>query len=237
MQTTATRYVVRPMDLGDISQVMEIEKDSFPSVWPSTAFKREIRHNRLARYLVAVEQTVREGEATEGEFGPPGPPGPRAPTAPPLSPPRLGRWLIELRRLFGAEEDAEPVPHQDVVIGFVGVWLIADEAHIVTIAVREGHRRRGIGELLLIAAIELTLMNERELVSLECRASNDAAMALYDKYGFQRLGIRPHYYSDNREDAIIMTAEHIDRAPYQSLFRQLREEHRQRCGDYQFDFT
>ena len=74
-------------------------------------------------------------------------------------------------------------------------------------------------------------------MSLECRVSNDAAIALYDKYGFQRLGIRPHYYSDNREDAIIMTAERIDRAPYQSLFRQLREEHRQRCGDYQFDFT
>jgi len=234
MQTTATRYVVRPMDLGDISQVMEIEKDSFPSMWPSTAFKREIRHNRLARYLVAVEQTVREGEATDAELGPP---DPRAPTAPPLSPPRLGRWLIELRRLFGAEEDAEPALHQDLVIGFVGVWLIADEAHIVTIAVRESHRRQGIGELMLIAAIELTLMNERELVSLECRVSNDAAIALYEKYGFQRLGVRPHYYSDNREDAIIMTAEGIDRAPYQSLFRRLREEHRQRCGDYHFDFT
>ena len=234
MQTTATRYVVRPMDLGDISQVMEIEKDSFPSMWPSTAFKREIRHNRLARYLVAVEHTVQEGEATEGGFGHP---GPRAPAAPPLSPPRLGRWLIELRRLFGPEEDAEPAPHRDLVIGFVGVWLIADEAHIVTIAVRESHRRRGIGELLLIAAIELTLMNERELVSLECRVSNDAAITLYDKYGFQRLCIRPHYYSDNREDAIIMTAERIDQAPYQRLFRQLREEHRQRFGDYQFDFT
>jgi len=222
------------MDIGDISQVMEIEKDSFPSMWPSTAFKREIRHNRLARYLVAVEQTVQEGEATEGELGPP---DARAPTAPPLSPPRLGRWLIELRRLFGAEEDAEPMPHQDLVIGFVGVWLIADEAHIVTIAVRDSHRRRGVGELLLIAAIELTLMNERQLVSLECRVSNDAAIALYDKYGFQRLGIRPHYYSDNREDAVIMTAERIDQAPYQRLFRQLREEHRQRFGEYHFDFT
>jgi len=199
-------------------------------MWPSTAFKREIRHNRLARYLVAVEQPVREDETQEVEASP------TSRTLPPLSPPRLGRWLTELRRLFGPEEDAEPSPHQEPVIGFVGVWLIADEAHIVTIAVREGHRRRGIGELLLIAAIELALMNERELVSLECRVSNDAAVALYDKYGFQRLGIRPRYYSDNREDAIIMTAEHIDRAPYQSRFRQLREEHRQRFGNYQFDF-
>ncbi len=231
MQTTAVRHVVRPMDIGDISQVMEIEKDSFPSSWPSTAFKREIRHNRLARYLVAVEQTVPEGETLAGA------PDPTPPSAQPLSPPRLGRWLTELRHLFGAEEDSEPVPHQDLVIGFVGVWLIADEAHIVTIAVREGYRRRGIGELLLIAAIELALMNERDMVSLECRVSNEAAIALYDKYGFQRLGIRPHYYSDNREDAIIMTADRIELAPYQRLFRQLREEHRQRFGGYQFDFT
>jgi len=231
MQTTAVRHMVRPMDIGDISQVMEVEKDSFPSSWPSTAFKREIRHNRLARYLVAVEQTVEEGETLADA------PGPTAPASQPLSPPRLGRWLTELLRLFGPGEESEPAPHQDPVIGFVGVWLIADEAHIVTIAVREGYRRRGIGELLLIAAIELALMNERDMVSLECRVSNEAAIALYDKYGFQRLGIRPHYYSDNREDAVIMTADRIDLAPYQRLFRQLREEHRQRFGDYRFDFT
>jgi ribosomal-protein-alanine N-acetyltransferase len=231
MQTTAVRHLVRPMDLGDISQVMEIEKGSFPSTWPSTAFKREIRHNRLARYLVAVEQTLHEGETFAGE------PRPAARASQPLSPPRLGHWLTELRRLFGPEEESESAPHGDLVTGFVGVWLIADEAHIVTIAVREGHRRRGIGELLLIAAIELALMNERDMVSLECRSSNDAAIALYDKYGFQRLGIRPHYYSDNREDAVIMTAERIELAPYQNLFRQLKEEHRQRFGHYQFDFT
>jgi len=231
MQTTAVRHVVRPMDLGDISQVMEIEKGSFPSSWPSTAFKREVRHNRLARYLVAVEQTVPEGETQAGA------PDPTPPSAQPLSPPRLGRWLTELLRLFGPEEESEPAPHQDLVIGFVGVWLIADEAHIVTIAVRDGYRRRGIGELLLIAAIELALMNERDVVSLECRASSEAAIALYDKYGFQRLGIRPHYYSDNREDAIIMTADRIELAPYQSLFRHLKAEHRQSFGNYQFDFT
>jgi ribosomal-protein-alanine N-acetyltransferase len=80
-------------------------------------------------------------------------------------------------------------------------------------------------------------MNDRDMVSLECRVSNDAAIALYDKYGFQRLGIRPHYYSDNREDAVIMTAERIELAPYQNLFRQLKQEHRQRFGHYQFDFT
>ena len=230
MQTTAVRYVVRPMDLGDISQVMDIERVSFPSVWPSTAFKREIQHNRLARYLVATEQPAGEGESMDDE------PRPAVPTQPPLSPPRLGRWLTELRRLFGTEDDIEPAPHRDLIIGFVGVWLIVDEAHIVTIAVRDDYRRRGIGELLLIAAIELALMNERGSASLECRVSNDAAIALYEKYRFRRLGIRPRYYSDNREDAIIMTAEGIDLASYQALFRELKAEHRQHFGNYQFDF-
>jgi ribosomal-protein-alanine N-acetyltransferase len=230
MQTTAVRYLVRPMDLGDISQVMEIERDSFPSTWPSTAFKREIQHNRLARYLVAVEQTIDEDEALEPQ------PGHTAPAVPPLSAPRLGRWLTELRRLFGSEEEPEPADHSEPVIGFLGVWLMVDEAHIVTIAVRDGYRRRGVGELLLIAAIELALMNERGAVTLECRISNDAAIALYEKYGFQRLGIRPRYYSDNSEDAVIMTAERIDLAPHRALFRQLKAEHGQRFGNYQFDF-
>jgi ribosomal-protein-alanine N-acetyltransferase len=123
-----------------------------------------------------------------------------------------------------------------LVIGFVGVWLVVDEAHIVTIAVRDEYRRRGIGEMLLIASIELALMNERSAVTLECRVSNDAAIALYEKYGFQRLGIRPRYYSDNREDAVIMTVDRVDLPRYQALFRELKAEHRQRFGNYQLAF-
>src|SRR3990172_4191312 len=56
MQTAAARYSVRPMHLDDIAQVMEVERQSFPSTWPQTAFKRELQQNRLARYLVVLEQ-------------------------------------------------------------------------------------------------------------------------------------------------------------------------------------
>ena len=73
MQTTTARpaqdkplrHRVRPMGLGDISQVMEGEQQSFPTMWPPTAFRREIQHNRLARYLVAVERRE-EPPANEG---------------------------------------------------------------------------------------------------------------------------------------------------------------------------
>jgi len=228
MRTTAVRYQVRPMDLGDISQVMEIERESFLDMWPTTAFKQDIQHNRLARYLVAVEQRE-EGEEAMA------PPAEREPRGAPMPPPGLGRWLGELKRLFGGEEEAET--SREPIVGFVGVWLTPDEAHIVTIAVRESHRGRGIGELLLIAAIELATLNDREVVTLEVRASNQAAQALYEKYGFRSVGIRPRYYSDNHEDAVLMTTEPIHSAPYQALFQRLRGEHRERCGHYELNFN
>jgi len=226
MQTTAVRYQVRPMDLGDISQVMEIEEESFLNMWPATAFKRDIQHNRLARYLVAVEQ--REG--AEEAVAPLADDEPRmAPT-----PLRMGRWLGELKRLFGSEEEIET--SREPIVGFVGVWLTLDEAHIVTIAVRESHRGRGIGELMLIAAIALATLNEREVIALEVRASNQAAQALYEKYGFRKVGVRHRYYSDNHEDAVIMTTDSIHSAPYQELCQRLRREHRERCGHYELNF-
>jgi ribosomal-protein-alanine N-acetyltransferase len=227
MQTTAVRYLVRPMDLGDISQVMEIEEESFLNMWPVTAFKRDLQHNRLARYLVVVEQ--REG--AEEEMAPP---AEREARGAPVPPTRLGSWLGELKRLFGSEEEGET--SGEPIVGFVGVWLTLDEAHIVTIAVRESHRGRGIGELLLIAAIALATINDREVVTLEVRASNQTAQALYEKYGFRKVGIRHRYYSDNHEDAVIMTTDSIHSAPYQDLCQRLRQEHRERCGHYELNF-
>jgi ribosomal-protein-alanine N-acetyltransferase len=228
MQTTAVRYQVRPMDLGDISQVMEIEEESFLNMWPAMAFKRDIQHNRLARYLVVVEQREGTDEAAA-------PPAEGEPGEVPVPPVGLGRWLGELNRLFGSEEEVEA--SREPIVGFVGVWLTLDEAHIVTIAVRESHRGRGIGELLLIAAIALATLNDQDVVTLEVRASNQAAQALYEKYGFKKVGVRHRYYSDNHEDAVIMTTDSIHAAPYRELCQRLRREHRQRCGDYELNFN
>jgi ribosomal-protein-alanine N-acetyltransferase len=103
--------------------------------------------------------------------------------------------------------------------------------------VRESHRGRGIGELLLIAAIALATLNDQDVVTLEVRASNQAAQALYEKYGFKKVGVRHRYYSDNHEDAVIMTTDSIHAAPYRELCQRLRREHRQRCGDYELNFN
>lgn len=218
MQTAAVRQLVRPMRVSDISQVMEVEQQSFPTMWPPTAFKRELQTNRLARYLVAVERSAdgpSDGEAlpSEGHGG-------------------FGRLLDGLRQMLDGDSLDET---QELIVGFVGVWLLADEAHIVTIAVRDGRRGRGIGELLLIAAIEEAMRERQDVVTLECRVSNSVALRLYEKYGFQRVGLRPRYYSDNHEDAYVLTADGVGTESYRRLFGRLRSEHRERYGDFDLE--
>src|SRR5574341_1864248 len=225
---TATRYVVRPMRLSDIAQVMEVERESFPTMWPPTAFKRELQQNRLARYSVVIEHDPSRSPAIPAE------PEPEA------APRGLGRLFGEIRHLLGSDDDYKhPLPpieeRPELVVGFLGVWMMADEAHIVTVAVRESHRRRGIGELLVIQAIDMAREEGQALITLECRVSNEAALGLYDKYGFEQVGLRPRYYSDNQEDAYVLTVSSVTTQRYQGLLEERRAEHVERWGEFEFE--
>jgi ribosomal-protein-alanine N-acetyltransferase len=84
---------------------------------------------------------------------------------------------------------------------------MVDEAHITTFAVDPRYRRRRIGERLLLSLLDLSVDRHAREATLEVRLSNLAARRLYEKYGFRPVGIRPRYYSDNQEDALIMTTE------------------------------
>jgi len=97
-----------------------------------------------------------------------------------------------------------------VVVAYGGVWIMVDEAHITTFAVHPRYRRRRIGEQLLLAMLDLSLDRHAREATLEVRLSNLAARRLYEKYGFRPVGIRPRYYSDNQEDALIMTTEPLE---------------------------
>jgi ribosomal-protein-alanine N-acetyltransferase len=93
------------------------------------------------------------------------------------------------------------------IIGMIGFWMMAGEAHIITIAVRHDRRRQGIGELLLNSALELSKSLEAFAMTLEVRKSNLAAQSLYAKHGFTERGVRKNYYDEVKEDAVIMTRE------------------------------
>ena len=100
------------------------------------------------------------------------------------------------------------------ILGYTGFWLIVDEAHISTIAVDPNWQRLGLGELLLLELIEQALQCDAILMTLEVRASNTAAQGLYEKYAFKCVGQRKNYYSNNKEDAYIMTVEQINSSSY-----------------------
>ncbi len=91
------------------------------------------------------------------------------------------------------------------VIGMLGLWLIVDEVHIGTLAVHPDYRRQGIAQKLLITSLLKACTEGASKAYLEVRKGNLAAQALYTKFGFKITGIRPRYYSDNGEDALMMT--------------------------------
>jgi len=166
-------YLVEPMRLEDIEEVIEIESRSFPVPWSARAYQYELMENDLAHYIV-VRPRVK------------GVPYPR-------------------------------------IIGYGGFWMELDEAHISTIAVRPRWRGRGIGELLLLSMLEMALRYGARLATLEVRVSNKVARNLYRKCGFQEVGLRRRYYSDNGEDAIIMTTPPLRGPEFQARLTRLKE--------------
>lgn len=203
---TMIKTRLRPMVDADIPQIMDIERQSFPAMWPQTAYKRELT-NKIARYIVLAE--LRDDQ-------------------PPVPPPSSGIWA-SFRRIVNVPEPTPP--SSEYILGFIGVWLMVDEAHIVTIAVRDECRRQGVGERLLLAAIDLAWEMEQFVLTLEVRASNVEAQAMYEKYAFGRVGLRKRYYTDNNEDAVLMTTPELGTPAYQKLLAGLREEHQRRHPD------
>ena len=95
----------------------------------------------------------------------------------------------------------------DQIVGYAGLWLMVDEAHVTTFAVMPHWRRRGIGGRLMLAVLNLAEQVGASVATLEVRLSNVAARNLYQRFGFRPVGVRPRYYSDNGEDALIMTTD------------------------------
>lgn len=93
------------------------------------------------------------------------------------------------------------------VLGYGGMWLICDEAHITNIAISSSYRGRGLGNFLLEGLVLLAKAKNALRMTLEARVSNKIAINLYENLDFVSAGIRPGYYADNNEDALIMWKE------------------------------
>ena len=170
-------FVIEPMTQDDVPEVGQVERRCFSNPWPSSAYRRELRDPEHNYYIVA---RWRDPRATPGGE----------------ERPRGGLHLLPFVRR--AEPPKAPL------LGFGGMWIMLDEAHITTIGVLPEQRGRSLGELLFLTMIDEAIRRRARWVTLEVRVSNASAQALYEKYGFTREGVRKRYYSDNGEDAYIM---------------------------------
>jgi [ribosomal protein S18]-alanine N-acetyltransferase len=204
------RLLVEAMDLADIPEVLEVDRLSYSLPWPASAYRREILHNRNARYFVLRQ----------------------IPDGRPVPVPReTSRPRFPLGFLFRPQRNEEERHSLGEIAGYAGMWLMIDEAHITTIAVRPEWRGKKLGELLLATLLEAAQDMGAHRLTLEVRMSNDVAQRLYRKYGFETEGVRPRYYSDNNEDAYIMTTPDIRDEQYRRRFEEHVAELQSRLGE------
>jgi len=200
------RYVIERMTMSDVPRVVEIERLAYPSTWPPSAYRKELQDNRWAHYIVLRDKHVTEEHAAVSHD----PEKPRRSRLFPLS-------LLPSRPIVTASS-----PDLASIIGFAGLWLMVDEAHITTIAMHPGNRRLGLGEFMLASLIDISYDIGAKWVTLEVRVSNYTAQNLYRKYGFREAGLRHRYYSDNQEDALIMWTDEINSPSYKQKYLELK---------------
>ncbi len=198
------RYVVERMTMADVPRVIEIEKLSYPATWPPSAYRKELQDNRWAHYIVLRDSTLIEPQERVAHE------------------PERARRPFPLSLLPSRSVATLTAPNQVSIIGFAGLWLMVDEAHITTIAVHPDYRGRGLGELELASLIDIAIQIGAKWVTLEVRVSNYVAQNLYRKYGFREAGMRRRYYSDNQEDALIMWTEELSSPDFKERFQRLK---------------
>ena len=194
-------YTIRPMEPDDVSMVSAIEKLSFPTPWPASAFLYELRKTDSHYYVLLKPAADRSASPERG-------------------------WRHWLRRISGLPEEGQ-------VIGYVGFRFQGDKAHISTIAIHPDWRGEGLGELLLLTALEKVLEQQASRVTLEMRVSNYVAGHLYHKYGFQSKNTLVKYYRDG-EDAQLMAVE-MNSSIYQARLARLRHALETRLHSQQID--
>ncbi len=215
-------FVIEPMEMDDIPAVMAVERQSFTMPWPGNAYRRELAENRLAHYVVA-RRTFPVARSEEDVSG-----GDASSTVPSEPGGLRGLWKRIVGGLGGPVElPALEDERSRRVVGYAGIWLMVDEAHVTTIAVAPAYRGLGVGELLLLSLVDISRSIGAQYLTLEVRVSNTQAQNLYRKYLFKETGVRRRYYSDNNEDALIMWSDPLESPGFLATV----EEHRRALAE------
>jgi ribosomal-protein-alanine N-acetyltransferase len=233
-------YILQNMTPEDIQHVAAIERLCFTMPWPTSAYRRELKTPETNRYIVVRWLSPQLASRL----------GLHEPTAATLTSlehpelhsidrnasavPRaeetglLNRWAALLPWVrdngHGRNGQGGADPGDYSIVGYAGLWLMVDEAHVTTIGIHPAHRGHGAGELLFIGLGDIAEQMRAHRITLEVRVSNLSAQALYRKYGLEIAGVRKRYYSDNGEDAYIMWSEALSSPEYRERIAALRKQ-------------
>lgn len=114
------------------------------------------------------------------------------------------RWMFERELEEKDRSHFFVFKNSSEVLGYIGFWMVFDEAHIVTIAVRRDSRRKGIGTILMASALVVANEMGAKRATLEVRVTNTNAQKMYEKFGFEIVSVRKKFYTDTGEDAYVM---------------------------------
>ena len=219
-------YRLDVMTQADVPDVSRVERRCFANPWPASAYRRELQNPAQNHYVVLRELRASSLAPSGLEIGLGGTDATEDAV--------MRRGPVPRRSLLPIGRGRQPEGNgrePSSVIGFAGMWLAFDEAHITTIGVEPGQRGRGLGELLLLCMFDEAVERRANWLTLEVRVTNTAAQALYRKYGFTAHGTRKRYYSDNNEDALIMWSPALGEPDYCAEVESRRAALAWRLGD------
>ena len=189
---------IREMEFGDIEAVLKIEKEDFPAdPWTDTGFLTHLMRSD-ALYLVAEKNHLEN------------PAGNTSKQEETYMDSEKEEKTCDVKVEEKDEEDKE-CSEDGEILGFIGILAVPDEADITKVAVAKDAQGQGIGSMLMKELISRAPKLGVAKIFLEVRESNEAALALYKKFGFEQIGIRKNYYTSPLENAISMKLDKRER--------------------------
>lgn len=192
---TVTFLELKPLTAEQLPAVVELDKVCFGGLWTLEGYRRELvspSSDLLVLNLTRADFKLGGNGNRVLETGNREQENPQNPLFPEATP------------SYPIPDNQSPIPDTQYLVGLGCSWGILDEAHITVLAVHPVYRREGLGLLLLSALLRLAQRRGLERATLEVRASNHAALSLYQKFGFKEAGRRRRYYKDTGEDALIL---------------------------------
>ena len=186
---------LHPPKAEQLSAVVELDQLCFGGLWTRSGYERELDSSNSQ--LLVLEAAI--GEEQSG----------------------FSRQSSEVltQNLVSADLQTAPTS-QNSLLGLGCFWSILEEAHITILAVHPDYQRQGLGQLLLYALLRDAKRRQLEWATLEVKPSNQAAMSLYQKFGFTEAGRRRRYYKDTGEDALILWCKGLQTLEFEETLRQ-----------------